>query len=396
MSIEVELSKNNEKVIKVDNIYLCSKYDPINEAKKLIDSYEHILNEEIIHVIGLGACHHIKEIAARINEEQIIKVYEENKEIYNLVENDINKIHRRNNIKIYFREEIRDFISTLEECRDIIVHKPSMKIMKDKKIEKVIEKFTISRDSVNKFKDLMQENEAINIKNNYCGIDVFLNCATDKVKIVASAGPSLDLVINDIKRFREKVEIYAVGAALRTLMENGIRPDLIVITDPQEVVAKQLRGYEDYDIPLAFLSTASRWAVQLYKGPKYIFFNKENKSQVIVETGKTVAVSAIDLAIKSKTSKIIFVGQDLAYLHNKTHSESYERIYGVKDVIDINRRTEYVTGINGETLMTSRVYLIFKENIEKLIRKNKNIEFYNCSMGANIIGAKSSTLKEIL
>lgn len=179
-------------------------------------------------------------------------------------------------------------------------------------------------------------------------------------------------------------------------MEGGITPELIVITDPQKVVEKQLKGYENSKIPLAFLSTASRWAVESYKGPKYIFFNKEYNSNIIIETGKTVAVSAIDLAIKSKAAKIIFVGQDLAYLNNKTHAKSYESIYGVKDEIEINRRTEYVIGVSGERLMTTSSYLIFKDNIEKLINKNKNVKFYNCSMGANIIGTKHSKIEELI
>lgn len=396
MNIEILLSKNDKKVIKVNNIYLCSKYDPIREANVLINSYKHILNEKIIHVIGLGAGYHIKELAERIEDNQIVKIYEEKREIYNLLEDEIKKICKNKNIKIYFRDEIGEFIGTLMECKDIIIHKPSMKVMEDRELERVIDRFIVSKDSVNKFSDTMEENEKVNVESNYPGIEQFLCSATDKMKIVASAGPSLDLVIDDIKRNRDKFEIYAVGAAFRTLMEGGITPELIVITDPQKVVEKQLKGYENSKIPLAFLSTASRWAVESYKGPKYIFFNKEYNSNIIIETGKTVAVSAIDLAIKSKAAKIIFVGQDLAYLNNKTHAKSYESIYGVKDEIEINRRTEYVIGVSGERLMTTSSYLIFKDNIEKLINKNKNVKFYNCSMGANIIGTKHSKIEELI
>ena len=52
MKIEVLYSKKNEKILKVDNIYLNSLYDAEREAKILIDGYKELLNDDVIHVIG--------------------------------------------------------------------------------------------------------------------------------------------------------------------------------------------------------------------------------------------------------------------------------------------------------------------------------------------------------
>ena len=38
---------------------------------------------------------------------------------------------------------------------------------------------------------------------------------------------------------------------------------------------------------------------------------------------------------------------------------------------------------------------LFKENIEKLIKDNNKIKFYNCSLGAEIKGAKFTTMKKL-
>lgn len=141
----------------------------------------------------------------------------------------------------------------------------------DLTLKNIIENFVISREVVHKFSAIMIENEKENLKLNSPAISELLKRSSNIVKVIASAGPSLDLVIDDLKKYRSEYELFAVESAVRTLVKNEIYPDLIVIIDPQEVVCNHLRDYEELDIPLAYLSTASRWAVSKYKGPKYIF-----------------------------------------------------------------------------------------------------------------------------
>ena len=85
----------------------------------------------------------------------------------------------------------------------------------------------------------------------------------------------------------------------------------------------------------------------------------------------------------------------MAYKDNKTHADGFEEMYEVEDKVTINNKTKKVIGVSGETLNTNRGYLIFKDNIEKLIEANKDIEFYNCSLGAEIKGAKSISMKQL-
>ena len=88
MKIEFIHSKQCEKILKVNNIYLNSVYNAKKEAKVLIDGYKNLLNEDIIHVIGLGMGYHIADLLDRVKENQIIKIYCTNKYIYNKVKNE--------------------------------------------------------------------------------------------------------------------------------------------------------------------------------------------------------------------------------------------------------------------------------------------------------------------
>ena len=70
-------------------------------------------------------------------------------------------------------------------------------------------------------------------------------------------------------------------------------------------------------------------------------------------------------------------------------------MYDVEDNVIINDKTKKVMGVSGEVLNINKGYLIFKENIEKLIEANKEVEFFNCSFGAYIKGTKSIDINEL-
>mgnify|MGYP003300892789 CR=1 FL=1 len=55
----------------------------------------------------------------------------------------------------------------------------------------------------------------------------YLEKNKDKTALVISAGPTLDRNIETIKKYRDNVVIFTVGTALKTLIKNDIKPDLI-------------------------------------------------------------------------------------------------------------------------------------------------------------------------
>ncbi|HDK7138009.1 motility associated factor glycosyltransferase family protein [Clostridium botulinum] len=400
--IEIIKAKDNSYALKVNNKFVYSKFYPLKDAEKFIENNNQlILNKKYVAMYGIGFGYHAKEILKRIPLDSQLFLFDLDMEIhdtaneYNLLE-DIKKDSRvkfiLNNNKNFYKE----FTNKLSLVEDIIVYEPLLKVLEDKynDFKEAIKSYRIAKISLEEFQPIMKENEEENIKNNYKTIGEFLKTfkLENKPIIIASAGPSLEKDLEILKKKREHIKIFAVGRALDILMKNAIKPDVITILDPGEIVYNQIKGYENSDIPLCFISTGSRLAVEAYKGPKYMFFNKEcsyNKENIIVETGKTVAIPTIDLAIKAGGHKIILCGQDMAFIDNKFHA-------GDNENIKESNFYEKVLGVDGTYLNTTSGMLEFKKGIERLIEKNKNIKFINSSKGAKIKGTIEKDLKELL
>lgn len=397
--IKVEKSRSGAYTIKYNNKYIHSKYDPIKECTVLINKYEYLFQDSIVVVYGLGLGYHVEEILKR-NPMIKIYVFEDSNEIIKVCKTINSKIFNLKNVKIIssLQKNFYDlFIKSIQDVQDIIIHKPSLEIIKDDnfKLYRVINNYIISKEAVDK-SGLLEENYIQNLNINYKNIKDLINKFLNKNKkfVITAAGPSLDYELKFLRENKDKFIIITVGTALNALMNNDIRPSIIVIIDGKEAVANQLKGFENETIPLCFLSTASRWAVKTYNGPKYMFFNSKDEDDIVIETGKTVAVAAMSIALHCGAKEIVMLGQDLAYLNGKSHTNTYEEIYGHKDEPIINKNNKLIKSVDGTMLETTKGYIYFKEQIERLIELNKNVKFINCSKGAFINGAIHMNFKE--
>lgn len=399
--IKVEESKCGVATLKYNNRYIHSKYDPIKESKILVDKYEYLVKENIILVYGLGLGYHIEEISNR-NPNACIYVFEGRNDVIDICKRNNDKLSNTKNIKIISKRDknfYNIFTKIIDKVKEVIVHKPSLEMIKDidNKLYSVINNYNISKESVD-YSGLLKKNYIENLKVCFNNIDILLDKfrIINKPVIVISAGPSLDDELKLVKENREKFIIISVGTALHALMKNNIKPDIIVIIDGKEAVAKQLKDFKNEQIPLCFLSTASRWAVATYNGPKYMFYNRKEEHKTVIETGKTVAVAAMSIALNCNAMEIILLGQDLGYLNGKSHTNTYSSIYGHKDNPTINKYNKFVKGINGDIIHTTSGYIYFKEQIERLIDINKDVKFINCSKGAFINGATHMEFKNYI
>ncbi|EDS76681.1 protein of unknown function [Clostridium botulinum C str. Eklund] len=399
--IEFEKSKSGLITLKYNNKYIHSKYNPIKESKVLIDKYKDLIKKDTVVVYGIGIGYHINEILLR-NPNAEIYIVDGNEDLINACKKENNILFHKSNIKIISKKNekiysvLREVIKNVE---GIVVHKPSLETIRevDYKLYKLINNYIISREAVDD-SGLLKENFIENLKTKYNNIKKLIEqfSNSNKTFVITAAGSSIDNEIEVLKRHRERFIVITVGTALNVLMNYKIKPDIIVIVDGKKVVAKQLKSFENEEIPLCFLSTASRWAVKNYNGPKYMFFNSEGEDDIIIETGKTVAVAAMSIAVHCGAKEIIMLGQDLAYLNGKSHTSTYEEIYGWKDSPTINKYNKLVKGIDGSMLETTSGYIYFKEQIERLIEINKDVKFINCSKGAFIEGAEHIELEKYI
>ncbi|WP_194190937.1 6-hydroxymethylpterin diphosphokinase MptE-like protein [Clostridium chrysemydis] len=394
-------SKSGLNTLKYKNKYIHSKYDPLREAKTFISNNKDSLNNDSIVIIGLGLGYNINQILENFNNVKNIYVFEYSKDIVDLCIKENAVLLKNDKVNIISKEDdfYNELNDKLKKVDDVIIHKPSLEMLKDlnSKLYDILKTFQINKESINQNKDMLLQNkkynESLNLENINSFVDekIFKN---NKKTLILAAGPSLDFDIENILKHKDEFNIIAVGSVFKRIMEKNIVPDFVVIIDGNEIVVKQFLDNLNSRVPLCFLNTASRWTIEKYNGPKYIFYN-DTEDEYEIKTGKTVAVAAINLAIKFGAKNIALLGQDLTSINGKTHIESYCKIYDIKGEENLNDRV-LDKDINGNEITTVRTYVYFKNRIEETIKENKSVKFYNCSKGLFIKGATHIEFKEYL
>lgn len=402
-AIKVLQTKESNYTLSIDNVFLHSKYYPTKEAERFIEgNIQRLQNTKIIVVYGIGLGYHLEKMLNSIVEDAKIFAFDADNEIIHKSEElgMLDKIKNDKRIELFYdynKKFLKELSEKISLAQDIIIYKPSVKTLPTEYEELInlLNSYELAREGIEKFGEKMGENYTDNLNDNHEDIKDFFAKTNfcNKPIVIAAGGPSLECTLEQLNSYRDKVYIFALGRTIDILMKNGIKPNIITIIDPQDIVYEQIKDYLQLDLPLCFLSTACSKAVKNYKGPKYIFFNdldENNKDKIIINTGKSVAVAALDIAVKSGSKQIIFVGQDLSFVNNKFHAgdhyENNELIHnGIKKVI----------GVDGNLLDTTYGLLEFKRNIENIICNNPNVQFINCSKGARIKGTTEKDFEEL-
>lgn len=270
-----------------------------------------------------------------------------------------------------------------------------------------------------------------------------------KTALVVSAGPTLDRNIQTIKKNRDKVLIFCVGPAFKTLITNGITPDFVNVIEINDV-SGQFKDLDTSDVKLiteAFTNNSLyRLPVKqnlLYVSPTVKgnqYWSKITGIDILpYYTRGTVAYAALGSAKMLGCEKLILVGQDLAFIDNQCYSSdaSYSNmVFEIdpktgKPVIKVKDKEKYlesfiasddnsssieelkefaerklersnaalftVRGITGEMLPTMTDYAQFVDHLVTFAENNPELELINTSMvGAQIDGFKNIPLEQAL
>lgn len=223
--------------------------------------------------------------------------------------------------------------------------------------------------------------------------------------IIAAAGPSLDRNMMTLKERGEETVLLAVGTVLQKLLRAGIRPDYVIMIDSGQPVYRQIQGLEDCNIPLIFLSTVYSKIPKEYQGEKYILCQQgfapaerlaEHYGWQTVESGGSVATTALDLCLRLSARRIIFVGLDLAFTGGVDHAE--DTAYQTEVAKDTGIM---VQGVNGKEIMTGqnlKIYLDWIEHrLEMRTEEERNVDIIDATEGGAFkAGMKHTTLKAAL
>jgi hypothetical protein len=171
-------------------------------------------------------------------------------------------------------------------------------------------------------------------------MEILRNRFPGRCAVVISAGPSLNGSLPTLRRIADRVVLIAVQTALRPLLDAGIRPHFVTTLDYGEVGAKffqdlpagQLAGVHLVAEPKAHWKVVDTFAaaVEGTGRPAMISMNGNDSISLLLgdaavgrdklPPGATVAHLAFYLAQYMGCNPIVFVGQDLGFTHHSYYT----------------------------------------------------------------------------
>ncbi len=399
---EIE-NRNDQITVKVHDshtsYYLHSKYAPQKQAERFVE--EKYSESQNLVVYGLGLGYHIQALLKKLKPSQSLYIIECNLEITKIAfeQTNIKEDLKANNVYCYITDDLLALSQILNEIAQLegstfIAYEPSIKTIPKKleRIKDLLENQNIERKSFDVFKQQLINNYTSNTKQNYPNAVKILKDQFKNIPcMIVSAGPSLHQNVMQLKKVQQKALILSVGRSCRVLQEYGINPDIVMETDCQPIIMNHFIDVDIEHIPLIFLPTAYS-ALNYLDGDKLLVYEESfcplEEAKYTIDTGGSVATTALSLAIEMGCNPITFVGQDLCYTDAKTHYDSTQEV--------VRRKAgKYIEGISGEVYYTTPSLYKFLRWIEDKIRKHPQNTFYNSTAkGAFIQGTHSLPLEE--
>ncbi|AEF17901.1 protein of unknown function DUF115 [Thermoanaerobacterium xylanolyticum LX-11] len=391
--------------------FLHSSYYPDKEAKEWADAIE-INDESILIIYGVGLGYHINYLLSKLSPNNRLILVEPSNEIFQFALNNGYYERFKNRENLYFiSEESEEKLNVILQTYipwdnfENVVYKEFKQYPNvfgeyyerfNKCLIETINSMRINRNTALYFAEQWQSNFMENLEFVFrsAAVKSFFNLFKNIPAVIVSAGPSLDKNIEQLKEVKGKCVIICVGTALKALLQKKIEPDFVVSIDGGE------KNFEHFDgckinSPLVYDLTLYPKILKEYEGPLIIAEIASTYTKLLsdklsldfgkLSTGPSVANLSLDFAYMLGCNPIIFIGQDLAYLDNRTHASgtTYE-----KDRIKENSDEKeyiYVDGNYEEKVLTDRVLLSFKTWFENYIYGHQDRIYINATEGGALI-----------
>jgi hypothetical protein len=210
--------------------------------------------------------------------------------------------------------------------------------------------------------------------------------------LIVGAGPSFDERVDLIKSHADSHTIIAVGTIYKRMLQEGIVPDYVIVTDPQSRTFAQFDGVTEFR-PTLLLNMLAAWEfAEFYRGDAYLLPGEGSyltedycrmKGIKTMDLGSDVAIAALSVALYLGAKEVGFVGIDFAYPTGISHAS------GTMDEVEIDSAVApMVRSVSGDMIPTSELFKVYLVELEEMIAKNRQVSYVNYSMGADIKGAK--------
>lgn len=415
---------------KNEKIYLLhSKYDPIEEAKKVVGNIDYD-RDSLIIVFGLGLGYHLFELKDRISKDTRVFIVEHNLDVLKnaLLNVDLSAIFDSPQFLLLFgNKEMIDLQVMVQVGANFynmalnmqVISLPNYYIYKEenlyalKQINNRITNILISYGN-----DL--EDMFVGFRNNYLNVDAAMESNSileirDKYKnkpaIIVASGPSLEKNMQHLRDAYGKALILACDASLRACESLGVKPDAMASIERDKPTYDFYYKNRDIDKDIVLLGPGVLWPdiYSEYKGKKIMmsksgegienWWHSHFNNIEFVGQGYSCANVAFAVAVNAGCNPIILVGQDLAYTDGKNHSNithhENEKYENDDQEADRDNAVVYLEDHEGNLLKSHWVYKIFKEWFEYQITINPQLTVIDATEGgAYIKGSKLMTLEE--
>lgn len=380
MKWDVEKAKNGELTLSLNDIQIYSKYHPVEAAHKFIQAeYDDSVDSYLL--IGLGLGYHLKSLMNFAKGKKIIVYYFSENELQLFKKYNVDKWWKDANVHLVHK------LATFDVTTSSQVLVPSVwlkAIGKKHPLFPILEVVKINQVSYKKFAHLLADNFLKNIKLN--DNTIYSKVRQKKVACLVAAGPTLNETVHWLTKWQQKVDIYVVGAALKTLLAHNIEPKATILSDAGEITMQQFEN-ANFQGELFYLSTANHQTVLMHKGPRYILFQKgytlaeqQAHGGVLLETGGSVGTTTFSLLEQLGYEKVVLFGQDLGFSNQHTHAKHSPS----NNEINVGEFLRTIQANDGSIIHTTPSLQVFKYWYDLKMQFTK-VKVYNTAIkGAKI------------
>lgn len=379
MKFEVELAKDGNPTLKINDKYIYSKYAPVKEAINYILK-EFDENAAGYILVGLGLGYHLQQLSSMTQKEIILLPLDEQ-------EYDVYLKHTEKNLL----DQVEKFTPNQEvEDYQIFIPNAFLKAVGDQHpLYDFLHDIKIRQRSFKTFSGLLEANFKSNVALNDETHIHLMNIYKGRKACLISSGPSLDDMIQYVVKAKESgYYILAVGSALKVLLAKNITPDAVIISDGKDNIQRQLANV-NYNGVLYYLSTANHGAVLLHQSERIMLLQQGYHlaeqmcidKQKLLETGGSVATTAFSLLEYMGFEHVILFGQDLGFAGELTHSSQSTSVKK-----SLNKQYRKILSNNNEYINTQPNLYSYLRWFEQKFSQT-NVKVFNTALyGAKIKG----------
>lgn len=390
-------ANNGMKIIEVMSQerkwHLNSMYEPEMAAKIYARRYEGVKSFWVYFVFGISDGRHIRELLKLLGETNKLFVYEPDsailresmesfplediicdERVYICIDNIAWVGQQAGKMINYCNRELIEFC--ILPGYDILYHELCEQFM-DMTIRE-IQKERIHKNTYEHFNRNYPYNILFNMKNMLFHNNIYQIKEKLKEKdlsgipaIIVAAGPSLDKNIHELKKAEGRAFIIVVDAAIKRVLKEGIRPDMVVTQDA--LVPDRFFEAEGMDRVFWMAEQVSKPEVMKRYGKKVFYYGHTIRywDRKLIETlgyrypdlvtGGSVAHTAYGAALYLGFRTIILIGQDLAFTGGKSHTSGIHDGKEENDKYIKSRSITTVEDAEGNLLETDSQMKWYKE-----------------------------------